>query len=160
MCIRDSTRTEGIGEIDGQVDLQTAYNSNVGAGPFGPIIDSDYSDTEYKTGSFLKSSINNHFWYGALSTLNYTLSDKISISGGLDLRYYKGEHYAEVYDLLGADYTVTNDDESQRSAVKRIGDKIGYHNDGVVKWGGLFSQAEYSNGMLSAFINILSLIHI
>ena len=148
------TRTEGIGEIDGQVDLQTAYNSNVGAGPFGPIIDSDYSDTEYKTGSFLKSSINNHFWYGALSTLNYTLSDKISISGGLDLRYYKGEHYAEVYDLLGADYTVTNDDESQRSAVKRVGDKIGYHNDGVVKWGGLFSQAEYSNGMLSAFINI------
>ena len=148
------TRTEGIGEIDGQVDLQTAYNSNVGAGPFGPIIDSDYSDTEYKTGSYLKSSINNHFWYGALSTLNYTLNDKISISGGLDLRYYKGEHYAEVYDLLGADYTVTNDDESQRSAVKRVGDKIGYHNDGIVKWGGLFSQAEYSNGMLSAFINI------
>ena len=35
-----------------------------------------------------------------------------------------------------------------------MGDKVGYHNDGIVKWSGVFSQAEYSNGMLSAFLNI------
>ena len=148
------TRTEGIGEIDGQVNLQSVYNSNVGAGLFGPIIDPNYSNTDLKTGSYLKSSINNHYWYGGLSTLNYTLNQKISLSGGLDLRYYKGEHYSEVYDLLGADYTVNNDNLTQNKAVKRVGDKIDYYNDGIVKWGGLFSQAEYSNGMLSAFINI------
>ena len=38
--------------------------------------------------------------------------------------------------------------------MKNVGDKVGYHNDGLVKWGGVFSQAEYSNGMLSAFFNI------
>ena len=148
------TRTENIGQVDGQVDLQTTYNANVGAGPFGPIIDSEFSDTEYKTGSYLKSSINNHFWYGGLSTLNYLLNEEVSISGGVDLRYYKGQHYSEVYDLLGADYTISTDNQNQSSSVKRVGDIIDYHNDGIVKWSGLFSQAEYSNGMLSAFLNI------
>ena len=33
------TRTENIGEVDGQVDLQTTYNANDGAGHFGHIID-------------------------------------------------------------------------------------------------------------------------
>jgi len=148
------TRPEGIGEVSGQQDLQTAYNGNVGAGPFGPIIDPEFSDTEYKTGSYLKSSVNNHYWYGGLSTLNYQATDEISLSGGLDLRYYKGEHYSEIYDLLGADYAVLTDDANQLSAVKRVGDKIGYHNDGIVKWSGVFSQAEYSNGMISAFFNV------
>ena len=148
------TRGEGIGEVDGQQDLQTAYNVNVGAGPFGPIIDPVFSDNEYKTGSYLKSSVNNHYWYGGLSTLNYQATDEISLSGGLDLRYYKGEHYSEIYDLLGADYAVSIDDANQLSAVKRVGDKIGFHNDGIVKWNGVFSQAEYSNGMISAFLNV------
>lgn len=148
------TRTEGIGMLDGQQDLQSAYNSNVGAGIFGPIIDTDFSDTEYKAGSYLKSSINNHYWYGGLSTLNYQATDKLSLSGGIDIRYYKGEHYREIYDLLGGDYAVSTDDMNQLSAMKREGDKIDYHNDGIVKWSGLFSQAEYSNGMLSAFLNI------
>ena len=148
------TRTENIGEVDGQVDLQTTYNANVGAGPFGPIIDSEFSDTEYKTGSYLKSSVNNHFWYGGLSTLNYILNDEISISGGLDLRYYKGQHYSEVYDLLGGDYTISTDNQNQLSSVKRVGDKIDYNNDGIVKWSGIFSQVEYSNGILSAFLNV------
>ena len=42
----------------------------------------------------------------------------------------------------------------QDSEIKREGDKVGYHNDGIVKWSGVFSQAEYSNGMLSTFFNI------
>lgn len=148
------TREEGIGMVDGQQDLQSAYNANVGAGIFGPIIDTEYSFTEYKSGSYIKSSVNNHYWYGGLSTLNYQATDKLSLSGGLDMRYYKGEHYSEVYDLLGGDYAVSTADINQLSAVKRVGDKIGYHNDGIVKWSGVFSQAEYSNGMLSAFLNI------
>ena len=71
------TRSQGIGEKDGQQDLQAAYDGNVGAGPLGPIIDSDFSDTEYKTGSYLKSSVNNHYWYGGLSTLIYQLLDNL-----------------------------------------------------------------------------------
>ena len=70
------------------------------------------------------------------------------------MRYYRGQHYKEVYDLLGGDYAIVNDDRTQLSLLKREGDIIGYHNDGIVKWSGIFSQAEYSNGMLSAFLNV------
>ena len=138
-------------DSNGQYNLQTIYDGNL-AGPFS--LDPAYSTTERKSGNYLKSSINNHYWYGGLSTLNYQATDKISLSGGLDLRYYKGQHYREIYDLLGGDYAIVTDDKTQKSSVKREGDIISYHNDGIVKWSGVFSQAEYSNGMLSAFFNI------
>ena len=132
----------------GQYNLQEAYNSN------SNNIDALYSSIENKAGTYLRSSINNHYWYGGLSTLNYQLTDKTSLSSGLDMRYYKGEHYREVYDLLGADYAIDASDGLQSSEVKRVGDKVGYNNDGIVKWSGVFSQIEYSNGMLSTFFNI------
>jgi outer membrane cobalamin receptor len=138
-------------DANGQYNLQTIYDGNL-AGPFS--LDPAYSTTERKSGNYLKSSINNHYWYGGLSTLNYQLSEEISLSGGLDLRYYKGQHYREIYDLLGGDYAIVNDDATQTSPVKREGDIVGYNNDGIVKWSGVFSQAEYSNGILSAFLNI------
>ena len=132
----------------GQYNLQEAYNSN------SNNIDALYSATENKAGTYLRSSINNHYWYGGLSTLNYQLTDNTSLSSGLDMRYYKGEHYREVYDLLGADYAIDASNGLQSSEVKRVGDKVGYNNDGIVKWSGVFSQMEYSNGMLSTFFNI------
>ena len=138
-------------DANGQYDLQTIYNGNL-VGIFS--LDPTYSTTERKSGNYLKSGVNNHYWYGGLSTLNYQATNEISLSGGIDLRYYKGEHYREIYDLLGGDYAVVNDDNTQLSSIKRTGDKIGYHNDGHVKWSGLFSQAEYSNGILSAFLNV------
>ena len=135
-------------DTDGQYNLQEAYNANVNN------IDALYSDSQNKAGTYLRSSINNHYWYGGLSTLNYNPTEEISLSGGLDLRYYKGEHYREAYDLLGADYAIDNANGIQESQVKKVGDKLGYHNDGIVKWSGIFSQGEYSNGVLSAFINV------
>ena len=135
-------------DTDGQYNLQEAYNANMNN------IDVLYSNTQNKAGTYLRSSINNHFWYGALSTLNYQASDEISLSGGLDMRYYKGQHYREVYDLLGADYAIDEANGMQNSQVKKVGDIVGYHNDGIVKWSGAFSQMEYNNGMLSAFFNI------
>ncbi len=135
-------------DTDGQYNLQEAYDENINN------IDPLYSDGQNKAGTYLRSSINNHFWYGALSTLNYQVSDEVSLSGGLDMRYYKGQHYREVYDLLGADYAIDEANGMQNSQVKKVGDIVGYHNDGIVKWSGIFSQMEYSNGMLSVFFNV------
>ena len=106
--------------------MQTHYNANY-AGPFS--IDPTYSETERKSGNYLKSSINNHYWYGGLSKFNYQQSDQVEISAGLDMRYYKGEHYREIYDLLGGDYAIDTDDPTQMSSIKRQGDIIGYNND-------------------------------
>ena len=134
-------------DASGQYNLQDAYNFNMSN------VDQFYSD-ENKSGTYLRSSINNHFWYGLLSVLNFKKSETINLSGGIDLRYYKGEHYREVYDLLGGDYAIDDTDGLQSSQVKVEGDKVGYHNDGIVKWLGGFSQMEYSDGKISAFINL------
>tara|TARA_B100001741_G_scaffold309775_1_gene307995 strand:+ start:1031 stop:3865 length:2835 start_codon:yes stop_codon:yes gene_type:complete len=142
-------------DVFGQYNLQDAYNGNVdSASSSGSYIDPLYSDTDFKASTYLRSSINNHYWYGILSTANYNPSEKISISGGLDLRTYKGEHYREVYDLLGGDYAIDESNELQLTQVKNVGDIVGYHNDGFVKWIGGFGQVEYNNGKVSTFFNI------
>ena len=135
-------------DVFGQYNLQDAYNGNIGN------IDGAYSNTDYKSTTYLRSSINNHYWYGLLSTANYNPSREISISGGLDLRKYKGEHYREVYDLLGGDYAIDESNGLQTSQIKQIGDIVGYHNDGYVKWIGGFGQVEYNNDKISTFVNI------
>ena len=136
-------------DSNGQYNFQDAYNFN------HTNINPLYSSTEKASDTYLLSSRNNHYWYGALSTLNYQLSNPITLSGGVDLRYYKGEHYREVYDLLGGDYAVDEGNNLlQESQIKRVGDRVGYHNDGIVKWSGLFTQLEYSNDKLSAFLNL------
>ncbi len=132
----------------GQYNLQEAYNTN------SNNIDALYSLDENKAGTYLRSSINNHFWYGGLSTFNYQPSNEVVISGGLDMRYYKGEHYREVYDLFGADYALDAANGLQDSEIKKLGDKVGYHNDGIVKWSGVFYQVEHKNDIISTFCNI------
>ena len=132
---------------DGTIDYHSVYKTN----KYGKF--NKYTSSEQFSSSIIHSSVNNHMWYGLLSTANYAVNDSLSISGGVDLRYYKGTHYRIVYDLLGGDIYFDNDDLNQNSNVKREGDKIYYHNDGIVKWMGAFVQAEYKTGILSAFIN-------
>ena len=78
----------------GQFDFQTAYNNNV----YSP---SNVFQGERRSSAILQSSVNNHDWFGFLSTVNFTASENVSVSGGVDLRTYRGIHYREVYDLLG-----------------------------------------------------------
>ena len=146
-----------------QIDFQSMYDRNSGntresllGFTYDPSIDPSYSSTERKSTQFLRSSINNHRWFGLLSTYNYQANNEYTFSGGVDLRHYTGEHYREVYDLLGGDYYVANDNVAARdsSAIIRKGDKFAYHNDGLVKWLGLFQQMEYNTGNWSAFVNI------
>ena len=56
--------------------------------------------------TIIRNSVNQHFWYGYLGTAEYHLSDIYKLTFGTDLRYYKGEHWREVRNLLGADYYV------------------------------------------------------
>ena len=132
----------------GLINLQSIYDNNIS------FIDGLYSNEATKSTSILRSSINNHYWIGGLSTLNYRPNDFVSFSGGLDYRSYKGEHYREVYDLLGGDYYINENNKTQTNIMKYVGDKIDYHNDGIVNWKGGFGQIEIDNNdNLSGFIN-------
>lgn len=96
---------------------------------------------------FIRNSVNNHTWMGILSTLNATLSDKLTLTAGLDARRYKGEHYREVRDLIGGDYWMDS-----KWGPSEVGDKIAYWNDGIVTYAGVFAQLELSLGNFNAFV--------
>jgi outer membrane cobalamin receptor len=124
-----------------------------------------------RAGLIRRASMNSHDWYGILSNLTAEVSEQFTVSGGVDIRYYRGQHYRRIDDLLGNDYwldsrdvnaqddmvdldgdgTITN---RETGALKQEGDKIHYHNDGLVWWQGVFGQVEYvSDFGLSAFVN-------
>ena len=141
---------------DGQVDFQKFYNTNTIGGLFGPPIDPTYSDSLLKSGRILRKLFNNHYWYGLLSTFRHETNASLTISGGVDLRTYQGEHYAEVFDLLGGDYFVDTRNANAESNMRVVGDKIGYHNDAFVRWAGAFALLEYKGYLWNAFLNISS----
>lgn len=107
-----------------------------------------------KAVAYLQSNRNDHKWYGVLSTYNRKINDKINVLAGLDLRSFKGIHYNSVRNLLSAEYAFDAANVNNPSNMAKTGDKIGFHNDGLVNWEGVFVQGEYSDGPLSTFISL------
>ncbi|MEE4178270.1 MAG: TonB-dependent receptor plug domain-containing protein [Bacteroides sp.] len=114
-----------------------------------------------QTGSkaIIANAVNQHDWYGVLSTLNRDFNN-LKVTGGVDLRYYKGYHFYEVEDLLGGEYFLdvtasgnSRDVNRPANSLLREGDMISYHDMGEVRWGGLFAQAEYVEDKYSAFLS-------
>lgn len=110
----------------------------------------------YESQYFLEARYNNHNWIGLVSNFKKTINN-LNLLGGLDLRYYKGKHYAEAFELFGGDFILNQsrygDDYNKLNpvAVVREGDRYNYDYDGLVKWGALFAQAEYSFDKVTAF---------
>lgn len=114
--------------------------------------------------AIIRASRNNHYWLGLISTVEMK-SGNLNITGGFDGRFYRGEHYRTVENLLGATYFLDDDDASfysfdgngnrtAKNPQKRyVGDIIDYHNDGFVVQYGLFGQLEMVEKNLSAFVN-------
>lgn len=123
------------------VDVDLIVEENIERGALG-------SET------YLRASRNNHEWYGVLSTLSSEIFENVEFTGGLDLRYYQGEHYTEVTDLLGGRYVFDDANENDPLNAAGVGDIIDYHDVGTVLWEGLFAQAEYSEDQFSAFVTV------
>ena len=132
---------------NGQMDLTRMYEQNTTSNIFKEDGLSEY---------FLRSSVNNHFWYGLLSTFKYNLDENFTLSGGIDLRQYEGGHYRTAYDYLGGDfiYGDRNSRIHNETTKLQLGDKFGYHYNGFVRWGGVFGLLEYSKDKLSVFLNM------
>lgn len=178
----------------GRIDLQRIYDTNISKRnqpmvtyrrrlPNGSLTDSVITDGEAfsngSNGGFLYSSVNNHKWYGFITSADYRLNEQTTLSAGVDGRYYRGEHYRKVYDLLGGDYvydtfvpsgigpngsglqttptnlssTSTGDQYSNPYRKLRVGDKMYGNYDGITKWLGGYSQVEYKKGPLAGFMS-------
>ena len=59
------------------------------------------STTGAATGA-LRNSVNNHAWYGLVTNFKTELTEDIDFNMGLDLRTYKGTHFRQLTNLLGA----------------------------------------------------------
>jgi len=117
-------------------------------------IDSTYSATESKSEGILRNSCNQQWTIGAISKLFYKVNDNLKTQFGIDWRTAEIDHFREVRDLLGGDYyvyTYNDFDTTAEMQMKRLGDKIAYYNTNTVDWFGVFSQAEYKSGPISAY---------
>jgi hypothetical protein len=123
--------------LTGVYDLTSNYQQN------SNYINKGYDSllTNSNENWIIRRSVNNHFWYGLLSTLNYNPIKRLSIMGGLDLRSYRGTHYQEVANLFGGDYYIDDQNNLEPRPLypkdpnisfrkKKEGDKINYNNDG------------------------------
>jgi hypothetical protein len=118
-----------------------------------------------ETGSkmIMSKSVNQHKWYGLLSTFSTKIANMVDFYGGVDLRYYKGVHTNVITDLYGGQFFI--DATSTRSALAHpdqawktqklgVGDVVYRDYDGYVMSQGLFGQAEYNQiKNLSTFIS-------
>ncbi|MDF4220464.1 TonB-dependent receptor [Maribacter sp. M208] len=134
--------------------------------------DGEYITTSFGDGLARRASINSHNWFGVIANLNTQINEKWNYDVGLDLRSYKGIHYRRMDNLLGADGYFDDDDINNPNHVIRAEDtidsdfssivnvfksiddeeKIDYYNDGLVRWAGAFGQVEYTDGVVSAFV--------
>lgn len=154
----------------GYVDINNLYNSN--SAPITSTSILKYYGSENRSTNFLRAAVNNHRWYGLLSTATYKINKPLTLTFGVDARYYQGLHYREITDLIGGDYfpdrtsdknaakgltdpfNPTAIDPNFKNEMKRVGDKVGYNYDGLVNWGGLFSQLEYKKDRWTAFMTL------
>jgi len=104
-------------------------------------------------------------WAGLRSTYRTLLGKYIDLEAGVDLRYYQGNHYDEVSDLLGGNYVAFNrtgttakgsgaGDINNPIDNVGIGGKIDFYNRDYVESGGAFAQAEYSKNDFTAFLTL------
>ncbi|WP_321423945.1 TonB-dependent receptor domain-containing protein [uncultured Bacteroides sp.] len=153
-----------FGSTDGT--LNTTYRNSDGTFAYDQI----YALNEAsQNGSqmAMSKSINNHNWYGLLSTFTSSLTKEISYYLGLDLRYYKGQHTNELVDLYGGDFyidryraSVSADNNSAAALGSaftnqklKVGDVVYRNYNGYVMQEGVFGQIEYNKDKLSSFIS-------
>jgi hypothetical protein len=135
-------------DSDGRrVNWQKIYDRNA----FG---DPEYQVEGGTSTNFLIAKRNDHNWFGLLSKLDYNPTDEWNISGGLDLRSYEGKHYNEIHDLLGGDSVRTGIPGIKGVQTLYEGDILEKDFTSYIKWAGAFTQAEYTSGSLTAFINL------
>ena len=140
------TATDGLSiplNEDNQRDVEEAIRINQ---------EPNFANPDGNSSTILRANRNNHFWYGILSTLRYTLNENITISGGIDGRSYNGDHFREVRDLLGgAGWKAGNN--APDSPTFQVGDKYEYDYTGLVRSIGGFGLFEYKKDKWASFLN-------
>ncbi|MEJ5056186.1 TonB-dependent receptor [Sphingobacterium sp. MYb382] len=152
-------------KIDDKSSLSTVVYASMARGGG----QSDRTDASKQRVPYLAADVNNHQWYGIVSNYNRKLTDHLNFNVGFDLRDYKGEHYRQVTDLLGAQsithsgnvnysgpltasnvYT-TNPWKAWGAKPKNAEDRLAWDYNQMIRYAGLFGQLEYAKDGFSTF---------
>jgi hypothetical protein len=137
--------------------LNTTFRAADGTFDYAAIQDMNANST---TGSNMVMSMSNntHEWYGLISTYKRRMMEnKLTFTGGVDVRYYVGHHNNKIIDLYDGQYYM---DDSSRKNVKAannaaaadanwkyeklgVGDIVYRNYNGHVHQEGIYAQAEY-----------------
>lgn len=132
------------------------------------------SDTD-GTGAYgqnyaLRSSVNNHQWFGNVTNFETDLSELIEFSLGADFRFYRGDHFRQMVDLYGlnayneafrhssrpSSYTVNETFKANPwSSLFDFADedqRVGYDYSENINYQGVFTQVEYDNDVFTTFL--------
>lgn len=152
-------------EIDENASLSTVLYGSVARGG-GQSRRSDATDARVP---YLAADVNNHQWFGLVTNYNRKLNEYLNFNLGFDLRDYKGEHYRQVTDLLGASSithsgSVNFEEPITTSNIYSINpwkawtdrpstpqDRLAWDYNQIIRYGGLFGQLEYSRDGFTAF---------
>ena len=141
------------------------------------LIDWDYIVNEYNPsiegglssgydGALLRASVNNHLWYGAVTNYSFDTMTGWTFNVGGDFRWYTGDHFRQLTDLLGLEGRVepfggnennvvrTTFDADPWSALFDVADedeRVDYDYSEDINYQGGFGQVEYSNDLFSVF---------
>lgn len=137
----------------------TLYRNPDGTFDYGAIYELNQASLDGSQ-MVMSKSVNQHLWYGVLSTYSTKITDNIDFYGGVDFRYYKGIHTNEITDLYGGAFFIDPTvrpfltDRSFETRKLNVGDVVYRDYDGFVMSEGLFMQTEYNQDNLSAFISL------
>lgn len=156
-------RNMWYGASNGKVN--TTFRNADGTFAYDQIQDMNEKST---TGSkmVMSKNLNDHIWYGLLSTYTTKLGEYFDFYGGIDFRYYKGLHQNKINDLYNGAYYVDYNRNSVRAEnyagagtddfkfkKLQVGDIVYRDYDGFVMSEGGFAQLEYNRDKLSAFVS-------
>lgn len=108
----------------------------------------------------LGMSMNNHQWYGVVTNYKNDITEHLSLTAGLDVRYYYGMHKTVISDLFGGDYFIDyfrarsenmiyqGLEGSARAAYTQqklgVGDVVYRNWDSSIAQEGIYAQVEYN----------------
>lgn len=140
---------------------------------FDQIVENNIANAENGIGNggnsyIIRSSVNNHNWYGLLSNLNIDVNENWNFNVGVDSRMYHGDHFRQAVDLLGLSgysdnsgtdrpdgYTFSTEYKANPwSSLFDFADeanRLGYDYSEDINYIGGFGQAEFSVEGFSAF---------
>ncbi len=161
--------TSGVGTTtatsvlrDGLVDFDKIYQNNL----LDPDGIGNNGGTVGFTNAAIRTSVNNHFWWGGVTNFNFDTKTGWNFNLGADIRFYHGDHFQQMNKLFGLNGWNQRRPDGQNIVVTETfstnpwsalfnsasrDQRTNRDNSEDINYQGVFGQVEYANEIFSVF---------